>query len=254
MILSNQKFDYSSVRRMPTVKLSGQAQGTTTNTMPTSTSLQDISSHHAQKFTWNTNNTNNDQQLVNFSEKVLSSNPGRPLIASHSDERVFEHPEVTIKPSALDDELQRRLLTIKTSNTSENLLERGNGQSVPNILEHPDMRSPVVMQQISSSASSSALLIHNDCKRISRTQSDDVYETTARTPSPGKPVEFFIDNHRNSKQSISPGSLIDTVIESPEQDKKEDLQISTDSVREYSKPSSSNSDINLLKTKKNDSW
>ncbi len=53
---------------MPTVKLSGQAQGTTTNTMPTSTSLQDISSHHAQKFTWNTNNTNNDQQLVTFSE------------------------------------------------------------------------------------------------------------------------------------------------------------------------------------------
>jgi hypothetical protein len=49
--------------------------------------------------------------------------------------------------------------------------------------------------------------------------SDDVYETTARTPSPGKSVEFFIDNHRNSKQSISPGSLIDTVIESSEQDK-----------------------------------
>jgi hypothetical protein len=73
------EIDYSSVRRMPTVKLSGQTQGTTTNTMPTSTSLQDISSHHAEKFSWNNNNNNNndnnnnnnntkDQRLVNFSE------------------------------------------------------------------------------------------------------------------------------------------------------------------------------------------
>jgi hypothetical protein len=94
------------------------------------------------------------------------------LKASQSDERIFEHPEVTIIPSALDDELQRRSLTIKTSNTTDNL-ERDGGQSTPNILEHPDMRSPVIMQpqQISSSTSSSALLIYNDYKRLSRTQS-----------------------------------------------------------------------------------
>jgi len=51
---------------MPTVKLTGQTQGTTTNTMPTSTSLQDISSH-TQKFTWN-NNNNQDQRLNSLSE------------------------------------------------------------------------------------------------------------------------------------------------------------------------------------------
>jgi hypothetical protein len=65
------EIDYSLVLRMPNVKISGQMQGTTINTMPASTSLQDISSHHAQKFTWNNNNNNNnntDQQLVNFSE------------------------------------------------------------------------------------------------------------------------------------------------------------------------------------------
>jgi hypothetical protein len=63
------EIDYSSVRRMPTVKLTGQAQGTTTNTMPTSTSLQDISSH-TQKFTWNNNDNNNkqDPRLVHFTE------------------------------------------------------------------------------------------------------------------------------------------------------------------------------------------
>lgn len=53
---------------MPIIKLSGQTQGTTTttNTMPTSTSLQDISGHHAQKFTWNDNDK--DEELINFSK------------------------------------------------------------------------------------------------------------------------------------------------------------------------------------------
>lgn len=63
---------------------------------------------------------------------------------------------------------------MKTSNTNENLLERDSGQSAPNILEHPDMRSPVVMQTppiSSSSSSSSPLIFPNDCKHISRTQS-----------------------------------------------------------------------------------
>jgi hypothetical protein len=62
---------------------------------------------------------------------------------------------------------------MRTSNTSDNLVERDGGKSAPNILEHPDMRSPVFMQpqQISSSTSSSALLIQNDCKPIIRTYS-----------------------------------------------------------------------------------
>jgi hypothetical protein len=94
------------------------------------------------------------------------------LSTSQSDERIFQHPEVTIIPSVLGDEMQRRLLTMKTSNTSDSLLEHG-GKSAPNILEHPDMRSPVVMQpqQISISPSSTALSIQNDCKRVGRTHS-----------------------------------------------------------------------------------
>jgi hypothetical protein len=65
------EIDYSSVRRILPVKSTGQTQSTTTtSTMPTSTSLQDINSH-AQKFTWNNNNNNNnddDQRLVSFPE------------------------------------------------------------------------------------------------------------------------------------------------------------------------------------------
>ncbi|CAF4241779.1 unnamed protein product [Rotaria sp. Silwood2] len=69
------EIDYTSVRRIPNVKLSEQtpepATTTTTNTMSTSTSLQDISAHHTQKFTWNDNNNDNnrkDQRLVNYYE------------------------------------------------------------------------------------------------------------------------------------------------------------------------------------------
>jgi hypothetical protein len=47
---------------MPSVKLSGQTQGSTTNTMPASTSLQDINSH-THKFNWN-----KDQPLITLSE------------------------------------------------------------------------------------------------------------------------------------------------------------------------------------------
>lgn len=109
-----------------------------------------------------------------FSRTLVRAKPNRQLTTSQSDERIFEHPEVTIKPSALDDELQRRLLNMRTSNTTDNLLDQDDArQSAPNILEHPDMRTPVVMQsqQTSSSSSSSALLIQTDCKRVSRTQS-----------------------------------------------------------------------------------
>lgn len=111
-----------------------------------------------------------------FWRKVLSSNTGRPLNSSQSDERIFEHPEVTIKPSALDDEIQRRLLTIRTSSTTDNFTECEGGQSVPNILEHPDMRSPVVMQTqpLSSSLSTSSFTMQNNCNKINRAQSGDI--------------------------------------------------------------------------------
>jgi hypothetical protein len=47
---------------MPSAKLSGQTQVTTTNTMPASTSLQDINSH-THKFNWN-----KDQTSINLPE------------------------------------------------------------------------------------------------------------------------------------------------------------------------------------------
>jgi hypothetical protein len=59
------EIDYSSVRRMPTVKLSGQAQSTTITTMPMSTSLQDINTC-PQKFVWK-NSKEKDEQLISFS-------------------------------------------------------------------------------------------------------------------------------------------------------------------------------------------
>ena len=47
----------------------------------------------------------------------------------------------------------------------------------------------------------------------------DVYTGKTRTPSPGNHVEFFIDNQQNSKQTVLPGSLIDDIMENPEQEK-----------------------------------
>jgi hypothetical protein len=62
---------------------------------------------------------------------------------------------------------------MKTSNPHEHVLDREGGQSAPNILEHPDMRAPVIMQPqpLSSSMSSSSNYIQNECKRVSRTRS-----------------------------------------------------------------------------------
>ena len=97
--------------------------------------------------------------------------PVRQLKGSHSDDRIFEHPEVTIKSSALDEEIQKRLLTLKASNTTDDLLEHNSANSESSILEHPDMRSPVVMLTQQSSPSSSALLISQDHKRVIRQQS-----------------------------------------------------------------------------------
>jgi hypothetical protein len=189
---------------MPTVKLGGQNQGSTTNIMPTSTSLQDINSH-TNKFNWN-----KDQPSVNLPESLLTSKTGinnRQKKIFHSDDRIFEHPEVTIKPSALDDKISRRLLT---SNKSF-IPNENSGGSVPNILEHPDIRTPIVMetQQSSPSLSSSS---SSDKGKLFRQQSADVYSTLARTTSPTHLV-------KSSARSNSPGSLIADIIESPEQEK-----------------------------------
>ncbi|UJR33507.1 hypothetical protein I4U23_020952 [Adineta vaga] len=247
MLLSNSKIDYSTVRRMPTVKLSGQTQGTT---MPTSTSLQDINSH-TQKFAWN----ENEDRLAHFSGQLLAANTGRQISTSQSDERIFEHPEVTIKPSALDDELHRRLLTMKTSNTNENLLEHAEGRSAPNILEHPDMRAPVVMlsQQLSSSSTSS--LTCNELKRVTRTHSAEPDTKTNYASSAScHCVDFFLDNREYSKPSTSSPLSFSDMNENLGQEKKVDSSSTTKfSLCEPAK-ASSKSDGSLLKTRKNESW
>ncbi|CAF3856754.1 unnamed protein product [Rotaria magnacalcarata] len=267
---SSNKIDYTSVRRTANVKLSEQTQEPApTNTMSTSTSLQDISSHHAQKFTWNNinndndnnNNDNKDQPLAHFYDRLLSSNSDRQLSSSRSDEFIFEHPEITIKPSALDDEIQRRLSTMKSSNTNESLVERSGGKSIPNILEHPDMRSPVVMQSpqmsLSSSSSSAGLLVNNNCKKFNRTQSVDNSVNPVRTLSSNTDIELFNDNTQKSSRSLSSNPFINDIFESVEQEKNQDLYSSssttTDSIRQYSK-ASSKSDINTIQPAKEDSW
>jgi hypothetical protein len=93
----------------------------------------------------------------------------RPKHKSQSDDRIFEHPEVTIKPSTIDDRMQRRaIMMISPLNTNEN-----GGGSVPNILEHPDMSGPVVMQpqQTSSSSSSTRSSTSIDKRHLFRQQS-----------------------------------------------------------------------------------
>ncbi|CAF1289966.1 unnamed protein product [Adineta steineri] len=244
MLLSNPKIDYSSTRRVPTVKLNTQIQGTTinTNTMPASTSLQDINSH-THKFNWN-----KDQPLINLSESLLASKNGtnnRHKTFSHSDDRIFEHPEITIKPSTFDNKSSRRsLINTKPINTNEN--NSGTG-SVPNILEHPDMRTPVVMESqqisLSSSSSSTSSTSSGNNRKISRQQSADVYTTLARTVSPAGR-----DNHQtNLVRTNSPGSIIDNIMENPEQEKSEDSssfspppmnKAPVKIIREYSEPSS----------------
>ncbi|CAF0752109.1 unnamed protein product [Adineta ricciae] len=246
MLLSNPKIDYSTVRRMPTVKLSGQTQG---STMPTSTSLQDINAH-TQKFAWNSS-TEKDDRLVHFSGQLLSTNSVRRLSTSQSDERIFEHPEVTIKPSALDDEIQKRLLTMKPSNTNENLIERDGGRSAPNILEHPDMRAPVVMlsQQLSSSSTSS--LIQCDLKRVTRTQSAEPPSTTTHTLSPARDdVKFYLDDRDNFKRSTSPGDTN----KNSNSEKNENLASLTKVSLCEPEEGSSKLDVHLLSARKNESW
>ncbi len=102
----------------------------------------------------------------------LTSNSGtnhRHKSIFHSDDLIFEHPEVTIKPPTLDDKVQRRLMTTtKPFNTNEH-----GGGSVPNILEHPDIRTPIVMetQQLSLSSSSASSSSSSDKRKLFRQQS-----------------------------------------------------------------------------------
>ena len=113
-----------------------------------------------------------------FSQKYLSFFLNRSLLStrtgtnnhhkniSQSDDRIFEHPEVTIKPSKLDDKVQRRsIMSTKPFNPNEN-----SSGSVPNILEHPDMRTPIVMQNQQLSSSSSSSSSHGN-KKLFRQQS-----------------------------------------------------------------------------------
>ncbi|CAF4098811.1 unnamed protein product, partial [Rotaria sordida] len=214
--------DYSSVRRMPTVKLSGQTQGTTTNTMPASSSLQDISSH-THKFNWN-----KDQPLINLNESLLTSKNrtnDRQKSFSQSNDHIFEHPEVIIKPTTLDDKIPRRLTTTTTRpfNTNEN----GTG-SAPNILEHPDIKTPIVMENYQKSLFSSPVSsISSINKKLTRQQSADAYTTRERTISPVNYNTNQINLVTNPIRSGSPVSSIDDIVERPEQEKSEDTSSST---------------------------
>ena len=94
---------------------------------------------------------------------------------SQSQDRIFEHPEVTIKPTTTDDRIHRRLLMTTKAFNNEN-----NGGSVPNILEHPDIRTPIVMQtqqlSLSSSSPSSDSNSSSEKRRILRQQSGKAYD------------------------------------------------------------------------------
>ena len=52
----------------------------------------------------------------------------------------------------------------------------------------------------------------------------DAYSTMPRSPSPGKSVEFFVDDQQKPKRSLSPGSGIADIIERPEHEKVSLLQ------------------------------
>ena len=94
---------------------------------------------------------------------------GRQKMFSQSDDRIFEHPEVTIKPLSGDEKSSRRsTISARMFDTNEN-----NGGSVPNMLEHPDMKAPLVMQtqQVSSSLESSSNGGMNDSQKFLRQQS-----------------------------------------------------------------------------------
>lgn len=148
-------------------------------------------------------------------EKSIWNIDFRNKTFSQSNDRIFEHPEITIKPSTIDERAQRRaMMTTLPFNSSEN-----GGGSVPNILQHPDMPTPFSMNpQHISSPSSSSTSSSNGRKTLVRQQSGnenetqwkiidqslcfsaDVYSTLTRTKSPHDDdrVTIFIEKKRKT--------------------------------------------------------
>lgn len=140
---------------------------------------------------------------------------------------------MTIKPSILDQEIQKRLSILKTSSTPDEIFDSDQEITIPNILEHPDMSSPVIMLTQQNSSSSSALLFSQDQKRMVRQHSGkfcdpfyisrfillrffffstaDVFITVTRTPSPNTRLELIIDQESNAKQSITSRPTVDEI-------------------------------------------
>lgn len=142
------------------------------------------------------------------------NNGNRQRKISHSDDRIFEHPEVTIKPTTIDDRIQRRIMTsTQPFNTHLN-----GGGSVPNILEHPDMRTPIVRDTQSPTLSSSSTSSSSDKRKLVRQQSGrqitqtssikpnrllvaDVYSTLVRTASPTNQTHLGMEENEREKQT-----------------------------------------------------
>ncbi len=101
-----------------------------------------------------------------LTSKITTNNRQKKI--SQSDDRIFEHPEVTIKPTTLDDRVTRRLIASNKPNEHS-------GGSVPNILEHPDMRTPIVMEAQQSSPTSSSSSSSSDKGKLFRQQSGKKY-------------------------------------------------------------------------------
>ena len=123
------------------------------------------------------------------------------------------------------------------------------GGSVPNILEHPDIRTPIVRDTQSPTPSSSSTSSSSDRRKLVRQQSGrqitqtssiktsrllvaDVYSTLVRTASPTNQTHLGMEENENEREkdrftclaskpnrSNSPGSLIGDIIESPEPEK-----------------------------------
>ncbi|CAF0920336.1 unnamed protein product [Didymodactylos carnosus] len=200
-------------RRMPSLPLKLNRNSTTTpiTKMPGSTSLQDI---RTQKY-WA-----KEERLIRLPESYL---PIRDPLSP--DNLVFEHPELTVKVSALDDELQRRMQQ-----------QQSRTGSVPNLIEHPDIRQPLQLQPVLPSTS-----------KITRQMSADV--NVQRSPSPASSItspiherhysapskkqddqlSLSLDQHwfqqqqliPNNNRAISLRSNITDILEKPEHDKND---------------------------------
>ncbi|CAF0971909.1 unnamed protein product [Didymodactylos carnosus] len=161
---------------MPGLPLKLNRDSTTTTpvtAMPGSTSLQDIRS---QKY-WT-----KEQRLISLPESFISIRG--PLT---SDDRVFEHPEVTVKASQLDDELQRRLQQ-----------QQSRTGSVPNLIEHPDIRQPLQIQPVPTSTS-----------KIIRKMSADANNNRRSTSPPSSNIFSTHQSEFNKKEDEQPSVSLD---------------------------------------------